>query len=158
MLCFRIIVIAALAGIAGCQLFESDGQKRVKHFLKDPASAEFRNMQTYSNKEGVVYCGEVNSKNSYGAMGGFEKYVVKDRVVIIGDEGVIYDGDLSSAKPGDNSGIDPLMIGKLDLSIMRTETSTKNLQHKNKQYQEKYPDPVLGNTRLIDTAWEKLCR
>ncbi len=153
---FRLLAIAALfAGSVSCQLSENDGQKRVKYFLKDPASAQFRNMKQLS---GSVFCGEVNSKNSYGAMGGFEKYVVQERIVIIGDEGAIYDGDLSSTKPEDNSGIDPLIVGRLDLSILRTETDTKNLRHKNKQYQEKHPDPVLGNTRLIDTAWEKLCR
>lgn len=46
--------------------------------LKDPDSAKFRNGVFYRDKNGstTALCGEVNSKNSFGAYGGFERYVV----------------------------------------------------------------------------------
>lgn len=47
--------------------------------LKDPGSAEFRNQHGF--------CGEVNSKNSYGGFVGFKRFIAatKDMVVFEGD-------------------------------------------------------------------------
>lgn len=46
--------------------------------FKDPDSAKFRNEVIYHNSSltsiGIGVCGEVNSKNSYGAYTGFKKY------------------------------------------------------------------------------------
>jgi len=51
------------------------GKDSVRAKLKDGGSAEFRNV-FFSQKGGVpVSCGEVNSKNSFGAFGGFQRYI-----------------------------------------------------------------------------------
>ena len=50
-------------------------QERVRHNLKDSRSAEFRNVH-FSDRSGApVVCGEVNSKNSFGGMSGFQRFV-----------------------------------------------------------------------------------
>lgn len=56
-----------------------EGQFFVKDRLKDPSSAKFRNMHFKQNRvEGKVLaavCGEVNSKNSFGAYAGFVRFI-----------------------------------------------------------------------------------
>lgn len=52
------------------------GQDAVKAKLKDPSSAEFRGVYFNRGKDGLpVTCGEVNSKNSFGGYGGFQKFI-----------------------------------------------------------------------------------
>ncbi|TKI02661.1 hypothetical protein [Martelella alba] len=58
------------------------GKKSVMSALKDPGSADFRNLHYYvktQNKDGTTVgfvCGEVNAKNSFGAYTGFKKFMV----------------------------------------------------------------------------------
>ena len=52
-------------------------REQVKALLKDPGSAEFR------NQKGL--CGEVNSKNSFGAYTGYQRFIVSKTVVIESD-------------------------------------------------------------------------
>lgn len=47
----------------------------VANSLKDPSSAQFRNVRIASYKGGSVVCGEVNGKNSYGGYVGFRPFV-----------------------------------------------------------------------------------
>lgn len=49
----------------------------VRARLKDPDSADFRNVGYYSGGEtdGAAVCGEVNSRNSFGGYTGFERFV-----------------------------------------------------------------------------------
>lgn len=48
----------------------------VRSRLKDPDSAEFRNVGYYSGgPEGAAVCGEVNAKNSFGGFAGYERFV-----------------------------------------------------------------------------------
>jgi hypothetical protein len=58
------------AWIARCQ-----GAVQAK--LKDPGSAQFKEVYFYRSKEGTVpvTCGKVNSKNSFGGYGGFQRFV-----------------------------------------------------------------------------------
>lgn len=46
-------------------------QISVKKRLKDPSSAEFRNVHFYSGGKAAVACGEVNAKNSFGGYSGY---------------------------------------------------------------------------------------
>jgi len=54
----------------------------ISHDLKDPASTQFRDISTkkVGEKEDgsvvMLICGEVNSKNSFGAYSGFSQFVV----------------------------------------------------------------------------------
>ncbi|WP_162928365.1 hypothetical protein [Sphingopyxis terrae] len=50
-------------------------QISVKKRLKDPSSAEFRNVHFYSGGKAAVACGEVNAKNSFGGYSGYERFV-----------------------------------------------------------------------------------
>lgn len=43
--------------------------------LKDPDSANFRNVAVREVSSGVVVCGELNAKNSYGGYTGFTRFV-----------------------------------------------------------------------------------
>ncbi|MDH5731075.1 MAG: hypothetical protein OEZ58_18995 [Gammaproteobacteria bacterium] len=52
------------------------GKDAAKSKLKDPSSAKFRNVYYHKGTEGVpVTCGEVNSKNSFGGYGGYQRFV-----------------------------------------------------------------------------------
>lgn len=52
------------------------GERMVNKMLKDPDSAVFRNSYGWIKHGQRVACGEVNSKNSFGAMSGFAHWVV----------------------------------------------------------------------------------
>lgn len=62
---------------AGQALLVQMGRDAVKARLKDPDSADFRNVGYYSGgeTEGAAVCGEVNSRNSFGGYTGFERFV-----------------------------------------------------------------------------------
>ena len=80
MLEWSVVAIGALLVLSGCglaitpsQKLEQQAQEAVSHGMKDPSSAEFRSLDVFAGS-GVV-CGEVNAKNSFGAMAGFEGFV-----------------------------------------------------------------------------------
>lgn len=50
-------------------------QQSVRDALKDPSSAQFRNVTVRKSEAGRVVCGEVNAKNSYGGYVGFRQFV-----------------------------------------------------------------------------------
>lgn len=57
-------------------LFVGKGKAAVKEKLKDPDSANFRNTFFHMSGKGLPFaCGEVNSKNSFGAYGGYQKFI-----------------------------------------------------------------------------------
>lgn len=52
------------------------GKDAARAKLKDPDSAQFRNVYFHEGADGVpMACGEVNSKNSFGGYGGFQKFM-----------------------------------------------------------------------------------
>lgn len=51
------------------------GKDTVRSKLKDPDSAEFRNVQFYSGGPSPTTCGEVNAKNSFGGFSGYERFI-----------------------------------------------------------------------------------
>lgn len=63
------------------------GKEEVKLKLKDASSAQFRNV--YFNNNGTpVTCGEVNSKNSFGAYGGYQKFISAGKTLTVLEEEV----------------------------------------------------------------------
>lgn len=50
-------------------------KKAVTGVLKDPGSAQFRNLYVVRLTKGMAVCGEVNAKNSYGGYTGFQHFV-----------------------------------------------------------------------------------
>ncbi|WGL54589.1 hypothetical protein [Kluyvera intermedia] len=82
----KVMFLIALCVLAGCKPGAdkaiSIGQKEVSAVMKDPDSAKFRNVKFIQKDEaddGTVngyVCGEINSKNSYGAYAGFSPFMV----------------------------------------------------------------------------------
>ncbi len=57
-------------------LWVERGKQAVRSKLKDPDSADFRNVFFHRGSDDIpVICGEVNSKNSFGGFGGFQKFI-----------------------------------------------------------------------------------
>ena len=70
--------------------WQRDAQTGVRYVLKDGESAQFRNL--YRNPGGQV-CGEVNSKNSFGAYTGFEGFMYEpaaETVILESENSPIY--------------------------------------------------------------------
>lgn len=59
----------------GLQEAEEKSKQSVLALMKDPDSSKFRNIREVSIPDGIVFCGEVNSKNSYGGYAGFTWFV-----------------------------------------------------------------------------------
>ena len=58
----------------------SKGREAVKTKLKDPDSAKFKGVYFFRGEDGVpMTCGAVNSKNSFGGYGGFQRFVSAGR-------------------------------------------------------------------------------
>ena len=56
------------------------GKEAVRAKLKDGSSAKFQNTYFNRGKDGVpMSCGQVNSKNSFGAYSGFQRYISAGR-------------------------------------------------------------------------------
>ncbi|HFD2136334.1 MULTISPECIES: hypothetical protein [Acinetobacter] len=55
---YFLSLVLGLVGINGCSKVEKESKEAILSTLKDPDSAQFQNIKGY--------CGEVNSKNSYG--------------------------------------------------------------------------------------------
>jgi hypothetical protein len=58
------------------------GQDAIKAKLKDPDSAQFRNVEFHSAVAPVT-CGEVNTKNSFGGYSGFERFIAGGDVITV---------------------------------------------------------------------------
>lgn len=85
----KIIVAGLIAvALAGCgkeptpeqlkAFKEVKAQGAIKQLLKDPDSAKFQNMNGM--------CGEVNSKNSFGAYTGYQKFIASPDLVVLENE------------------------------------------------------------------------
>lgn len=51
------------------------GKEAIKAKLKDPDSAQFRNVNFFSGGGVPTACGEVNAKNGFGGYSGFERFI-----------------------------------------------------------------------------------
>lgn len=59
-------------------------KRAVRASLKDPDSAQFKDVYAnYTEKFGVVACGQVNAKNSLGGYTGFKRFVSGGKSVIL---------------------------------------------------------------------------
>lgn len=68
------------------------GMKLVKAKLRDPDSAVFRNVYFHQGATNApTTCGEVNSKNGFGGMAGFQRFLSAGRA-----EFTLMPGDMSS--------------------------------------------------------------
>src|SRR5437879_361820 len=75
----HVTAIALTLVLAACNAQVGDAQKAIAREMKDEKSARFRDTFTLARAttEGGalrVVCGEVNSKNGYGAYGGYSRF------------------------------------------------------------------------------------
>jgi hypothetical protein len=70
----------------------SKARKSILSELKDPGSAQFRDVRKGTDEDRARICGQVNSKNGYGGYVGFQKFVYFPD----SDESVILDDDFVS--------------------------------------------------------------
>jgi uncharacterized membrane protein YagU involved in acid resistance len=85
---WHLSVAALIAILSGCAGVDKVGPEvalppaaqhavaeAVANQMKDPNSAEFRNWHAFQSQQGLLVCGEVNAKNSYGGYVGFTHFV-----------------------------------------------------------------------------------
>lgn len=51
---------------------------KIEERLREPSSAVYRSVKVYQHPKsdgGVVFCGEVNARNGFGGMAGYERFV-----------------------------------------------------------------------------------
>lgn len=70
----RAAGLVACLALAGCDLVTPKAKDLVAGQLRDPSSAQFRDLR--KTRQGVV-CGEVNGKNGYGGYAGFQRFIAK---------------------------------------------------------------------------------
>jgi hypothetical protein len=69
---------------AGRELAWNDmGQNAIRAKLKDPDSAQFKNVTFFDGSGKPITCGEVNSKNGFGGYGGFERFIAAGDVITV---------------------------------------------------------------------------
>lgn len=72
------LIGGAFVSIGACAFFGAQWwqskrmQEEVSKHLKDPSSAEFRNL----TRQGSAICGEVNAKNGFGGYAGFTAFIL----------------------------------------------------------------------------------
>lgn len=84
--------------------------------LKDPVSAQFRNIRLVQYLNGAVICGQMNGKNSYGGYVGFRDFVAGTKSGRIRSDDV-YSTTITVAT---NAGIDTACSGKSYVQPERT--------------------------------------
>lgn len=102
-------VKAALVNETPQQVMEK-GKKAIADSLKDPSSAQFRNVRLVEYLDGAVICGEVNGKNSYGAYVGFNDFVSGINSGTMRNTKT--EPEYANIKPAANAGIDRACSGK----------------------------------------------
>jgi hypothetical protein len=98
----KFLLLCLLLMLTAC---DYSTKKEIKAYVasqfKDPESTQFRK-ETFDKANGVM-CGEVNSKNSYGAYAGFKRFIAKKTEYLglstfVEDIGSFYEGGLPLGK------------------------------------------------------------
>lgn len=89
------MVLAAVVAMGACSNEAGAAKSRVADQLRDPASAQFREVKVVRQADGSsAVCGEVNGKNAYGGYVGFRGFVVRGSEVHIRNDDINY-GDVA---------------------------------------------------------------
>lgn len=71
-------------------------RRDVPKSLKDPDSVRFQNLfSVKTDKGGLLVCGELNAKNSFGGYTGFKKFMWNTSITVI--EGSVEDAEFAKA-------------------------------------------------------------
>ncbi len=76
LICIAIFSLLNIAAAGNSDLF-ARAKKAAAYDLKDPGSAQFRNIRISALP--TIVCGEINGKNSYGAFTGFNLFTYDDK-------------------------------------------------------------------------------
>ena len=76
-----IVMALAIAGPGTADL-ESRARAAMIKKLKDPRSAEFIELRERQTEKATFICGQVNSKNSFGAYIGFTPFAIHENVSV----------------------------------------------------------------------------
>lgn len=63
-------------------------RERLLRELRDPGSAQFRNVQVLQANQGnrgYTFCGEVNSKNGFGGYAGFKRFIADPQMTVVNE-------------------------------------------------------------------------
>jgi hypothetical protein len=63
--------------VAGCDPKVYEAKREIASAMRDPSSAEFRNVVVFPVTNGNMVCGEVSGKNGFGAMAGFMHFLYR---------------------------------------------------------------------------------
>ncbi|MGH8273631.1 MAG: hypothetical protein ACRES9_05155 [Gammaproteobacteria bacterium] len=65
-------------------------KKKLASDLKDPDSAKYKDVHAYQDDAGgktaIVFCGEINAKNSFGGYNGYERFVAAPAIAVMESE------------------------------------------------------------------------
>ena len=83
------LLLLPFFALSGCNLVEAPEIRKAKtevaDALRDPASAQFRNVESFGLDSGSMVCGEVNGKNGFGAYTGFTHFMYREPLFRIAD-------------------------------------------------------------------------
>ena len=65
---------------------EELAKRFVSPHLRDPASAQYRNVSYRTRRSIPVFCGEVNSTNGFGGRTGYQRFVLINQMLILQEE------------------------------------------------------------------------
>ncbi len=128
-----VLAAGILLLLGGCLSTEQkEARAYIANTLKDPESTQFRNEVFKDN----VLCGELNSKNSYGAYVGFKKFISGREPM----RNTQFGGVEGDAIQGKNAvlDIDKLLIA----SSIKTRLLTVKLRYLQKR--NNFPRRILG--------------
>lgn len=96
----RLAIVAAVLASIACSALAADpthetfanaARKYVARGFKDPSSAQYRDQFIAKTSGGVVLCGEVNAKNSYGGYVGFRRFYATENFAQVDDRAGYFD-------------------------------------------------------------------
>jgi hypothetical protein len=75
---FAVVTMLAAAALAGCTKAEDYLRQQVTEHsnLVDPGSAQFRDIRSETNDNGILWCGQINAKNGMGGYVGWKPFIL----------------------------------------------------------------------------------
>lgn len=139
-----LAVLLSAACLAACGDSRVVEEKRgfVTAGLRDPSSAQFRNE---SLKPSGWLCGELNSKNAYGAYVGFKRFVAKDAASAYVD---------GSGRVGVGAYQHQEMLRDIEMETQAMKESLKMLQEGSLS---RDADKDWVNKRVFEIRWQEHC-
>ncbi|TWG93604.1 hypothetical protein L599_001200000640 [Luteimonas sp. J16] len=81
-----LLGVCMAASAADDEAAIAEAKSAVERQLRDPGSAQYRDVFVRPGKQGVIVCGEVNAKNAYGGYVGFKPFMVAGTSVMLASD------------------------------------------------------------------------